>query len=285
MQKDDDHLVKTYARQKIVFAHGKGVHLYDTQGREYLDFYSGIAVTSLGHGDPEFTTAVGEQVAQLVHVSNLFYNVKAGALAESLTSHSFAKRVFFCNSGTEAAEGAIKFARKWGHEHDPSGKKINILSFHGGFHGRTMGALSCTANPKYQKPFLPLIPGVSHAPFNDIAEARKAINDDTCAVFVEPIQGEGGVNVAEKAFLSELRSLCDKHNALLIFDEVQVQPSKKKTIIFLKQCSLQVRTRSHRQALGPRVGWRHARHHDARQGPRQWHPHWRDPCQRESRQQ
>lgn len=213
-------IVQTYARPEVVFDHGEGVYLWDTEGRRYLDFTSGIAVTALGHSDPHWVAAVCEQAGRLAHVSNLYHTEPHVALARRLVENSFADRVFFCNSGSEANETALKFARKYARTHHGEGK-TGFVAFSGGFHGRTMGALSVTAREKYQEPFAPLVPGVTIAPFNDMEAARGVIGPDTCAVIVEPVQGEGGVHPATPAFLRALRAACDEHDALLIFDEVQ----------------------------------------------------------------
>lgn len=217
---ENRYVLQTYGRSDFVFERGEGVHLYDTEGREYLDFVAGIAVNALGYGDSEVLAAIQEQSHKLIHVSNLYQTIPQANLAQMLVEGSFADRVFFCNSGTEAIEAALKFARKctlsrYGQH------KYQIVAFRGSFHGRTLGALATTAKEKYRKPFGPLMPGVEFVDFNDAAAARKAIGPQTCAVIVEPIQGEGGVNVGTKEFLQALRQACDANNAVLIFDEVQ----------------------------------------------------------------
>ena len=219
IQAEADYVLHTYNRPEIVFTHGEGMHLFDTDGNKYLDFTSGIAVTALGHSDPDWVTAVSQQATQLTHISNLFHSAPQAQLAQRLVENSFADKVFFCNSGAEANEAALKFARKVGKTHHDG--KINIIAFSGGFHGRTMGSLSATYKAQYREPFAPLVPGFTFLPFNDLAAAQAAIDNDTCAVIVEPIQGEGGVNPATAEFLQGLRAACDAHNALLIFDEVQ----------------------------------------------------------------
>ncbi len=223
IQGESEIIVPTYARPDVVFSHGSGPYLYDSENKQYLDFMSGIAVTALGHSDPEWVAAVSEQAGRLVHVSNLYHTAPQVELAKKLVDHSFADRVFYCNSGSEANEGALKFARKYAREGagNPRLGKGNIVAFDGGFHGRTMGALAATSKARYREPFAPLVPGVSFAPFNDLEAATKLINDDSCAVIVEPIQGEGGVNPADKSFIQGLRDLCDEVEALLIFDEIQ----------------------------------------------------------------
>ena len=213
------YMMQTYRRADVVLERGEGVYLFDSDGRRYLDFMSGIAVAALGHADPAVTAAVAEQAATLTHVSNLFYTAPQVGLARRLVTHSFADRVFLTNSGAEAIEGALKFARKWARERGVG--KHEIVAFGGSFHGRTMGALSITYKAAYRDPFAPLLPGVCFAPFNDLDAARAMISDDTCAVVVEPVQGEGGIHAATPEFLRGLRELCDRHAALLIFDEIQ----------------------------------------------------------------
>ena len=217
---EQEVIVPTYVRAPMVLTHGQGAHLFDSEGNGYLDFMSGIAVVALGHADPEWAEAVSQQAAKLAHVSNLFHTAPHVELAQRLVENSFADRVFFCNSGSEANETALKFARKYARRNG-SGDKTGIVAFSGGFHGRTMGALSATARSKYQQPFAPLVPGVTFADFNELDSAEEVIGDDTCAVIVEPLQGEGGVHPAEPDFLDGLRALCDHHDALLVFDEVQ----------------------------------------------------------------
>jgi len=220
---EQKYILQTYTRPPFVIQRGEGCTLYDSQGRAYLDLVSGIAVNALGYGDPELVRAIQQQAARLIHVSNLYHMEPHVRLAQMLCEHSFADRVFFCNSGAEANEGAIKFARKWAKTRfpDQADRKVEIVAFEGGFHGRTIGTLALTPREKYQAPFRPLMPGVRIARFNDLDSAAEAITDDTCAVIVEPIQGEGGIPPAEKEFLRGLRELCDQHQALLIFDEVQ----------------------------------------------------------------
>ncbi|MCS7250865.1 MAG: aspartate aminotransferase family protein [Anaerolineae bacterium] len=213
-------LAPTYRRPPIIFTHGEGMYVYDTAGRRYLDFVAGIAVCALGHADPGVAQVIAEQARRLVHLSNLYHTEPHLRLAEALVAYSFADRVFFCNSGAEAVEAALKFARKFARTHYGA-HKTGLVAFTHSFHGRTMGALSVTEKPAYREPFIPLIPGVTFAPFNDVEAASSAITSETCAVIVEPIQGEGGVYVASPEFLRVLRKRCDEVGALLIFDEVQ----------------------------------------------------------------
>ncbi|EPB91282.1 acetylornithine aminotransferase [Mucor circinelloides 1006PhL] len=219
------YTVNTYARPDVVIARGKGCYLYDTSDRRYLDFTAGIAVTALGHSDPEVAQVLYDQANKLLHTSNLYHNEHAGALAKTMVETTrqhggeWASKLFLANSGTEANEGALKFARKWGKQYSPD--KTEIVCFTNAFHGRSMGALSVTFNPKYQKPFAPLVPGIVTSPYNDVEAALSAITDKTCGVIIEPIQGEGGVHPAKAEFLEALRKRCDETNTLLIFDEIQ----------------------------------------------------------------
>ncbi len=217
---DVDYILGTYPRAPLVFVRGEGMWLYDEAGQRYLDFTSGISVNNLGHAHPAIVQAISAQAALLGHVSNLYLTHPQVQLAQKLCETSFADKVFFCNSGTEAIEGAIKFARKYARRMYGEGK-TRLLAFTGGFHGRTMGALALTAREKYQAPFRPLMPDVDYAPLNDLEAAALLITPATCAVVVEPLQGEGGVNPAEHGFLRGLRSLCDEAGALLIVDEIQ----------------------------------------------------------------
>jgi predicted acetylornithine/succinylornithine family transaminase len=214
------YLVQTYRRAPFVLERGEGCYLFDSQGRRYLDCMAGIAVNALGYGDPEVVAAINDQARKLIHISNLFHTTPHVELARRLVEHSFADRVFFSNSGTEAIEGAMKFARKWART-NYGNHKTDFVAFSGAFHGRTMGALAATAREHYQAPFRPLVPGVSFATFNDLASAEAAITDQTCAVLVEPVQGEGGIHPAAPEFLAGLRELCDRYHAVLIFDEIQ----------------------------------------------------------------
>ena len=221
---ESKYIVPTYVRPEVVFSHGQGVYLYYSKGKQYLDFAAGIAVMALGHSDELWLQAISEQAGKLTHVSNLYHTAPQVTLAQRLVENSFADRVFFCNSGTEANEAAIKFARKYarnGHEDSGQAKKSDIVAFSGSFHGRTMGALATTYKAHYREPFEPVMPGVRFASYNDLASAKEIIDEKVCAVIVEPVQGEGGVNPADPDFLHGLRSLCDEYDALLIFDEVQ----------------------------------------------------------------
>lgn len=218
---DAAHVVQTYKRAPFVLDRGEGMTVYDTEGNAYLDFVAGIAVQALGHSDPGVIAAIQEQAGKLIQVSNLFYSAPMARLAERLCELSFADRVFFCNSGGEANEAAIKFARKYARATSGRTDKTQFVCFDHAFHGRTMGALALTPKEAYQAPFRPLMPDVVVAPFNDMAALDTAITDRTCAVFVEPLQGEGGIYPATPEFMKAIRAKCDAVGALLVVDEIQ----------------------------------------------------------------
>ena len=221
IEKDQMYSVPVAARPDFVLARGEGVTVYDTEGKAYTDWVAGIAVNALGYGDKELMQVVGQQMSTgLIHVSGLYHTQALAELAELLCKHSFADKAYFCNSGAEAIEGALKFARKLAYNNEMT-NKTKVVSFSDAFHGRTMGALAITPKEKYQTPFKPMVPGSVIGEFNNIDSAREVINQDTVAVFVEPIQGEGGINIASAEFLQALRQLCDEHKASLIFDEIQ----------------------------------------------------------------
>lgn len=215
-----ENIFNTYGRFDIAAVEGKGCLIYDENGREYLDFVSGVAVNCLGHCHPAVVKAVQDQSRKLMHVSNLYWNDKQLELAERLCKLSGFYGAFFCNSGTEAVEAAVKFARKYGKLKGGEAKH-EVLYMSNSFHGRTLGALSVTGQEKYQKDYTPLVPGVRSVELNNIDELKEKMDQSVCAVIIEPIQGEGGVVAADKEFLAEARKLCDKYEALLIFDEVQ----------------------------------------------------------------
>lgn len=224
---EQQYVLQTYIRPEFVLTHGKGAMLYDTEGNSYLDFNAGIAVSALGHGDEGWGQAITGQATLLGHVSNLYHTEPQASLARKLVENSFADRVYFCNSGAEANEAALKFARKYAYEKwvaaggEGANPRHKIISFTHSFHGRTMGALATTAKEKYRKPFEPLMEGVVFAEFNDLESVKAVLDETICAILVEPIQGEGGIYPASKAFLRGLRQLCDEMDILLIFDEVQ----------------------------------------------------------------
>ncbi len=218
-QKIDQYVMNTYGRQDVLFVRGEGVKLYDDAGREYLDFLAGIAVCILGHSHPAVSQAVCNQALKLTHVSNLYYTEPQARVAELLVQNSFADRVFFCNSGAEANEGAMKLSRRWGKA--KLGGAYGIIAMQGSFHGRTMKTLTATGQDKVKKGFDPLAPGFTHVPYGDLAALDAAWDDNTCAVLLEPVLGEGGVVVPPDEFLPGVRELCDQRGAMLIFDEIQ----------------------------------------------------------------
>ncbi len=216
----DQALLHTYNRFPVVFDYGKGVHLYDTDGKEYLDFASGIGVMAFGYGVQEFNDALKAQVDKLLHTSNLYYNVPVAEAADKVLKAARMDRVFFTNSGTEAVEGAIKAAKKYAYTRDGHAGH-EIIAMHGSFHGRSIGALSVTGNAHYQEPFAPLMGGVRFAKLNDLESVKAQITDKTCAILLETIQGESGIHPASQAFLEGVRALCDANDILLILDEIQ----------------------------------------------------------------
>jgi acetylornithine/N-succinyldiaminopimelate aminotransferase len=222
-------LFQTYARFPLVFTKGEGARLWDDQGRCFLDLVAGLAVCNVGHCHPKVVRAIQEQSSKLLHVSNFYYNVPMVELAERLVSLSFADRVFFCNSGAEANEGAIKLARKFAKDRGKD-SSFEIITMNGSFHGRTMATLTATAQEKYHKGFEPMVEGFRYVPFGDLDALKEAISPRTCAVMVEPIQGEGGVRLAPPGYLKGVRELCDKEGILLILDEVQTGMGRTGTL-------------------------------------------------------
>ncbi|MDY5101707.1 MAG: aspartate aminotransferase family protein [Agathobacter sp.] len=216
----ENELLHTYNRFPLVLDHGEGVHLYDTDGKEYLDFAAGIAVCALGYGNRAYTEALKKQVDTLLHTSNLYYNVPVIEAAKKALAASQMDRIFFTNSGTEAIEGAIKAAKKYAYTRDGHAGH-EIIAMQHSFHGRSLGALSVTGNAHYQEPFEPLMPGVRFAEFNNLDSVKAQITNKTCAILMETVQGEGGIYPAEKAFLEGVRALCDENDILLILDEIQ----------------------------------------------------------------
>lgn len=219
MKMTEENLLHTYNRFPITLDWGDGVYLYDTDGKKYLDFMAGIAVSGLGYGNVELKNALKEQIDNLLHSSNLYYNTTCGKAAEALRRVSGMDRIFFTNSGAEANEGALKAARKYAWQ-KKSGR-FEFIAMKDSFHGRTMGALSVTEHPAYREPFEPLIPGVSFAEFNNLESVKKLVNEKTCGIIVEPVQGEGGINTATKEFMNGIRKLCDEEGILMICDEIQ----------------------------------------------------------------
>ena len=220
MERTEQVVLHTYNRFPVVFEKGEGVHLYDTEGKEYLDFGAGIAVFALGYHYADYDQALKDQIDKVIHTSNLFYNVPMMEAAEKLVKASGMSKVFFTNSGTEAIEGAIKAARKyaWNKDHATDHE---IIAMNHSFHGRSIGALSVTGNAHYREPFEPLMSGVKFADFNDLESVKAQITDKTCAIITETVQGEGGIYPATKEFLEGLRKLCDEQDIILILDEIQ----------------------------------------------------------------
>lgn len=219
IEASDHVLLHTYNRFPLVFKNGKGAYLYDTNNKKYLDFGAGIAVCALGYGNEKFTLAMKEQMEKLLHTSNLYYNENTLSAADGLASISGMDRVFFTNSGTEAIESALKAARKYAYK-QKSGK-YKFIALENSFHGRSMGALSVTGTKKYRDPFEPLIPGVSFGILNDFKSIEELVDDETCGIIMEPIQGEGGIHESTQEFIEKVRRLCDDKGILLIFDEIQ----------------------------------------------------------------
>ena len=220
IERTEKVVLHTYNRNPVVLKSGKGVYLEDADGKEYLDFGAGIAVFALGYGNREYNDALKDQIDQLIHTSNLYYNIPLMGAAEKLASHSGLSKVFFTNSGTEAIEGAIKAARKYAYLRDGTADH-EIIAMRNSFHGRSIGSLSVTGNEHYQEPFRPLMGGVKFADFNDIDSIRSEVTDKTCAILMETVQGEGGIYPADPEFLKQVRALCDEKDILLILDEIQ----------------------------------------------------------------
>lgn len=219
IQEEEQQLFQLYNRFPLVLDHGEGVYLYDTDGKKYLDFAAGIAVMSLGYQNKELEESLTEQIKKLCHTSNLFYHENGGAAAEALNRVSGMDHVFFTNSGTEAIEGALKTARKYAAL--KGNGRFEIIAMEDSFHGRSMGALSVTGTAAYREPFEPLIPGVRFARFNDLDSVKANITDKTCAILLEPLQGEGGIHPATQGFMEGIRALCDEQDILMICDEIQ----------------------------------------------------------------
>ncbi len=214
------YVAKNYGRYPIGLVRGKGMVVWDASGKKYIDFVAGLAVDNLGHCPPSVVSAIRKQSGKLLHVSNLYHIEPQSQLAAELTRLTFANKFFFCNSGTEANEAAIKLARRWFYDSGQP-KRFEIITMNDSFHGRTMASLSATAQKKIHAGFKPLLPGFKYVPFNDITALKKALTKKTCAVLIEPIQGEGGVNPAQKTYLKTLRKICNEKGILLIFDEIQ----------------------------------------------------------------
>jgi len=238
--KDDAsrYIMQTYTRQPVSIVRGRGTKVYDLEGREYIDFVAGIAVNLLGHGHPDLIHAILRQAQQVIHTSNLYYTEPQVKLAQVLVDHSFADKVFFCNSGAEANEAAIKLARRYSHE-KYGAERYEIITMKNSFHGRTMATLTATGQEKVQKGYDPLVPGFRYVAFNSLPEVEQAVTNKTAAVMLEPIQGEGGVHVADRTYLTGLRALCTQKDILLIFDEVQTGMGRTGTLFAYEQLGVQ----------------------------------------------
>ena len=234
----EQYLMDTYTRQPISIVRGRGTKVYDLEGREYVDFVAGIAVNLLGHGHPDLVLAIQKQVRQLIHTSNLYFTEPQVELAKMLVEHSFAQKVFFCNSGAEANEAAIKLARKYSFD-KYGADRHDIITMKNSFHGRTMATLTATGQEKVQRGFAPLMPGFSYVAFNDLTDVERAMTPKTAAVMLEPIQAEGGVYVADRGYLQGLRELCRERDVLLIFDEVQTGMGRSGTLFCYEQFGMQ----------------------------------------------
>jgi acetylornithine/N-succinyldiaminopimelate aminotransferase len=216
----NEYIMNTYKRFPLVLVKGAGQKVWDENGREYLDFVAGIAVCSLGHSHPKVVAAIKEQAEKLMHVSNLYYTEPQAQAARILVENSFADKVFFCNSGAEANEAAIKLARKYAHE-NLGAEKFELITMKNSFHGRTMATITATGQEKFQFGFTPLLEGFTYVPFNDLQALDAAVTNKTCGIMLEPIQGEGGVIIPDISYLARVREICNRHNILLIIDEVQ----------------------------------------------------------------
>lgn len=232
------YVANTYARYPIALVRGEGCRVWDADGKAYLDFVAGIAVCALGHSHPRLVKAITAQAQRLLHVSNLYHIEPQARFAELLCRHSFAGRAFFCNSGAEANEAALKLARKYAKERFSS-DRTEVITMRGSFHGRTLATMTATAQEKYHKGFEPLVPGFRYVPFNDLRAVELAVDARTAAILVEPIQGEGGVQVAADGYLSGLRKLCDERGLLLILDEVQTGLGRTGTLFAYQQAGVQ----------------------------------------------
>ena len=230
----EEHLFHTYNRYQISLDRGEGVHLYDADGKEYVDFGAGIAVFALGYNNKEYNDALKAQIDKLIHTSNYFYNEPAAKAAKAITEVSGMDRVFFTNSGTEAIEGAIKLAKKYAYLKDGS-TDHEIIAMQHSFHGRSMGALAVTGNRHYQEAFGPMIPGIKFAQYNNLASVEELVNDKTCAIIFETVQGEGGIYPAKPEFIKGVRKLCDEKGILLILDEIQCGMGRTGTMFAYEQ--------------------------------------------------
>lgn len=249
IEKAEADILHTYNRFHLVLDHGNGVYLYDTDEKEYLDFAAGIAVQALGYGNKEYNDALKVQVDKLLHTSNLYYNVPIANAAERLKKASGMDRVFFTNSGTEAIEGAIKAAKKYAYTRDGHAGQ-EIIAMNHSFHGRSIGALSVTGNKHYQEPFEPLMPGVKFAEFNQLDSVKSLINEKTCAIIFETVQGEGGIYPATQEFMEGVKALCEEHDILLILDEIQCGMGRTGSMFAWQQYGVKPDIMTSAKALG-----------------------------------
>lgn len=233
-ERGDKVFIGTYARYPAAMVHGSECRLIDADGKEYLDFMSGIAVCALGHAHPQITEAICRQAGELVHVSNLYYTRPQIELAEMIIAHSFGEKLFLCNSGAEANEAAIKLARI-----SSGAGRYKVISLSGSFHGRTLATVAATGQPKFHRGFEPLPEGFVHAPFGDLTVLEQLIDNSTCAILCEPLQGEGGVRPLAKEYLQGIRALCDKHGLLLIFDEIQTGMGRTGSLFAYQQLDIE----------------------------------------------
>ncbi|MFZ2418725.1 MAG: acetylornithine transaminase [Smithellaceae bacterium] len=245
----DHHIMNTYRRIPIALTKGEGARVWDAGGKEYLDFVAGIAVCNLGHSHPKVVKALKKQAKDLMHVSNLYYTKPQAEVAAILTKHSFADKVFFCNSGAEANEAAIKLARKYAHE-NLGADQYELITMKDSFHGRTMATITATGQEKFQFGFTPLLDGFTYVPFNDPAALEAAISPKTCGVMLEPIQGEGGVIIPDAQYLAKVREICDRHRILMIVDEVQTGMGRTGKLFAYEHSDIQPDIMTLAKALG-----------------------------------
>ena len=244
----EKYVMRTYGRFPVVLDHGDGVYLYDENGKKYLDMYAGIAVNALGYNHPKLTETLQDQVKKMLHVSNYYYTKELVGAAKLIVENSIFDKVFFCNSGAEANEAALKLAKKYGKSKDEN--KTQIVAMKKSFHGRTHGALALTGQEKYQKSFMPLVPNIQYAEYNNIESIKSLVNKNTCAVILEVIQGEGGVIPATKEFLKEVEALCKANDALLMIDEVQTGIGRTGTLFAFEQYGIEPDVVSMAKGLG-----------------------------------
>ena len=251
MEETNLELVHTYNRFPVVLDHGEGVYLYDTEGKKYLDFAAGIAVCGLGYSNEEYKTALKNQIDLLTHTSNLYYNTTCGKAAKALLKACEMDKVFFTNSGTEAIEGALKAARKYSYtKYGKEAGRFEIIAMNHSFHGRSMGALAVTGNKHYQEAFGPMIPGIKFANYNDLESVKQLVNDKTCAIIFETVQGEGGIYPATNEFIKGVRQLCDEKGILLILDEIQCGMGRTGTMFAFQQYGVEPDILTVAKALG-----------------------------------